>query len=144
LEDITSWKTYLQQVSDDHYGRSEFVQWVVVLLSFFTTIAAAVTKLYPKLSIRGVDFAVAPIVLSAMIAAVTSINAFYQFDESRRMSQNMADDLDELETDIHFELLRRVAHRQQEPIDDAAIIDWHERFKTIVQRYSQRETGNGV
>lgn len=144
LADITSWKTYAQQVSDNDYNRSEKVQWIVVSLSFLTTLAAAIAKVYPKLNIRGVDFAISPIILSAMIAAVTSINAFYQFDESTRMSQNMADDLDELETDIHFELLRRVAHGQEEPLDDATIVEWHERFKDIVQRYSQRETGNGV
>ena len=43
----------------------------------------------------GIDFAIAPIVLSAMIAAVASINAYYQFDEYRRLSQNMAEDLTE-------------------------------------------------
>ena len=141
---IESWKSYSQYVSDSHYARSEIVQWIIVMLSFLTTIAAAITKLYPKLSIRGMDFAVAPIVLSAMIAAVTSINAFYQFDESRRLSQNLADDLEELETDIHFRVLRHVASRRQEQVDDATVNDWHERLKSIMQRYSQRETGNGV
>lgn len=144
LARITSWKTYAQEVSDAGYARSEVVQWIIVILSFLTTISAAITKLYPKLAIRGIDFAIAPIVLSALIAAVTSINAYYQFDEYRRLSQNMADDLEELETDIHFLVLRHVASQRQDQVDEDTIAEWHERLKTIMQRYSQRETGNGV
>ena len=119
-------------------------QWIIVILSLFTTISAAITKLYPKLNIRGVDFAVAPIILSALIAAVTSINAYYQFDEYRRLSQNMADDLVELERDIHFLVLRHAAGRGQQLVDEDTINQWHDRLRTILQRYSQRETGNGV
>jgi hypothetical protein len=96
------------------------------------------------LNIRGVDFAVAPIILSALIAAVTSINAYYQFDEYRRLSQNMADDLVELERDIHFLVLRHAAGRGQQLVDEDTINQWHDRLRTILQRYSQRETGNGV
>jgi len=109
-----------------------------------TTISAAITKLYLKLNIRNVDFAIAPIVLSAMIAAVTSINAYYQFDEYRRLSQNMVDDLTELQADIHYLVLRHVSSQQKNQVNEDTINDWHERLKTIMQRYSQRETGNGV
>jgi hypothetical protein len=144
LEQIDNRKTYAQQVSTDYYSRDEIIQWIIVVLSLFTTISAAITKLYPKLAYRGIDFAVAPIILASMIAAVTSINAYYQFDEYRRLSQNMADDLAELEEDIHFLLLRHAASERGEQVNEDTINDWHERLRTIMQRYSQRETGNGV
>jgi uncharacterized protein YwgA len=82
-----------------------------------------------------------------MIAAVTSINAYYQFDEYGRLSQNLTDDLTELEADIHFGLLRHVAARQGDrsaEVDEETINEWHERLKAIMERYSARETGNGV
>jgi hypothetical protein len=81
-----------------------------------------------------------------MIAAVTSINAYYQFDEYGRLSQNLTDDLTELEADIHFGLLRHVAgrHGESAEVDEAMINDWHERLRAIMERYSARETGNGV
>lgn len=79
-----------------------------------------------------------------MIAAVTSIAAYYQYDEYRRLSQNMADELAELEADMHFLVLRHVAGQQEGQVNEDTINDWHERLKTIMQRYSQRETGNGV
>ena len=91
----------------------------------------------------GTDFALAPIVLSALIAAVTSINAYYQFYQYSTLSQNMAADLSELEADIHFLILRHVAGQSQEQVNDDIINDWQDRLKTIMQRYSQRETGNG-
>jgi hypothetical protein len=82
-----------------------------------------------------------------LIAAVTSINAYYQFDEYRRLGQNLADDLTELEADINFGLFRHAAERRENPsaeLDEAMINEWHDRLKTIMQRYSARETGNGV
>jgi hypothetical protein len=144
LEQIKGRKAYAEQVSTIYYGRDEIVQWIIVILSLLTTISAAITKLYPKLTLRGMDFALAPIILSSMIAAVTSINAYYQFDEYRRLSQNMADDLTELEADIHFMVLRHVSSQQKDQVNEDTINDWHQRLKTIMQRYSQRETGNGV
>ena len=144
LEQVDNRKSYAEQVSTDYYARDEVVQWIIVILSLLTTISAALTKLYPKLTLGRVDFAIAPIILSAMIAAVTSIHAYYQFDEYRRLSQNMADDLAELQEDIHFLLLRHAASEQGEQVNEDTINDWHERLKTIMQRYSQRETGNGV
>ena len=56
----------------------------------------------------------------------------------------MADDLTELEADIHFLVLRHAASEQGEQVDTDTINDWHERLKTIIPRYSQREAGNGV
>lgn len=144
LEQIDNRKSYAEQVSANYDARDEVVQWIVVMLSLFTTISAALTKLYPKLTIGKIDFAVTPIILSAMIAAVTSIQAYYQFDEYRRLSQNMVDDLAELEEEIHFMLLRHAASEQTEHVNEDTINDWHDRLKTIMQRYSQRETGNGV
>jgi hypothetical protein len=144
LEQIENRKSYAQQVSISYYARDEIVQWIIVILSLLTTISAAITKLYPKLSVRGVDFALAPIILSSMIAAVTSIAAYYQYDEYRRLSQNMADDLAELEADMHFLVLRHVAGQQEGQVNEDTINDWHERLRTIMQRYSQHETGNGV
>jgi hypothetical protein len=144
LEQINNRKSYAQQVSTDYYARDEIVQWIIVILSLFTTISAALTKLYPKLTIGRIDFAIAPIILSALIAAVTSIHAYYQFDEYRRLSQNMAEDLAELEHDIHFLLFRHAASQQGEQVNEDTISNWHERLKAIMQRYSQRETGNGV
>jgi hypothetical protein len=93
LEQIKGRKAYAEQVSAIYYGRHEVNDNPLRVLSLLTTISAAITNLYPKLSIRGMDFALAPMVLSSLIAAVTSINAYYQFDEYRRLSQNMADDL---------------------------------------------------
>jgi uncharacterized membrane protein (DUF485 family) len=144
LEQIKDRKTYAEQISTVYYGRDEIVQWIIVILSLLTTISAAITKLYPKLTMRGIDFAIAPIVLSSMIAAVTSINAYYQFDEYRRLSQNMAEDLTELEADIHFLVLRHVSSQGKDQVNQDTINDWHERLRTILQRYSQRESGNGV
>jgi hypothetical protein len=141
---ISSWKGYEQGISHFYYSREEIVQWIIVILSFFTTIAAAIVKAYPKLVVRRFDFAIAPIILSALIAAVTSINAYYKFDEYRRLSQSMADDLADLEADIHFLILRHVASQQQQYVNEDTVNEWHERLKTIMQRYSQRETGNGV
>jgi hypothetical protein len=144
LEQIESQQNYAGRVSNDYYHRDEILQMVIIILSLLTTVSAAITKLYPKFNIGGIDFALAPIVLSALIAAVTSINAYYQFDEYRRLSQNMADDLAELEIDIHFMVLRHATGEPEEQVDQDAIDQWHERLKTILQRYSQRETGNGV
>ena len=56
----------------------------------------------------------------------------------------MADDLVELERDIHFLVLRHAAGRGQQLVDEDTINQWHDRLRTILQRYSQRETGNGV
>jgi hypothetical protein len=105
LEQIDNRKSYAEQVSTNYYVRDEAVQWIIVILSLST-------KLYPKLTLGRVDFAIALIILSAMIAAVTSIHAYYQFDEYRRLSQNMADDSAELQEDIHFLLLRHAASEQ--------------------------------
>jgi len=132
------------KISNNYYRNDQILQMIIIFLSLFTTISAAITKLYPKLNVMGIDFALAPIVLSAMIAAVTSINAYYQFYQYSTLSQNMADDLTELEADIHFLVLRHAASEQGEQVDTDTINDWHERLKTIIQRYSQREAGNGV
>jgi hypothetical protein len=146
IEEIDERKEHAREVTSTFYVRDEIVHWILVILSLLTTISAAITKVYPKLNIKGIDFAIVPIVLSAMIAAVTSINAYYQFDEYGRLSQNLTDDLIELEADIHFGLLRHVAGRRGESaeVDEETINEWHERLKAIMERYSARETGNGV
>ena len=131
-------------ISSNYYRNDQILQMIIVVLSLLTTISAAVTKLYPKLSVKGIDFALAPIVLSALIAAVTSINAYYQFYQYSQLSHNMANDLTELEADIHFFILRHVAGGGQEHVDGDTINEWRNRLSTIMQRYSQPETGNGV
>jgi len=141
---ITRWKVYAQQVSDSYLRNDEISQWIIIVLSFLTTISAAVTKLYPDLNIRKLEFAIVPIVLSSLIAAVTSVGAYYKFDEYRSLSQSMADDLTELEADINFVMLRYASSQRQESVNDDTINDWHERLNTIIQRYSQRETGDGI
>jgi hypothetical protein len=144
LKQIGMKKDSAGNISNNYYRNDQILQMIIIFLSLFTTISAAITKLYPKLNVMGIDFALAPIVLSAMIAAVTSINAYYQFYQYSTLSQNMADDLTELEADIHFLVLRHAASEQGEQVDTDTINDWHERLKTIIQRYSQREAGNGV
>jgi hypothetical protein len=144
LEQIELEKHSAGKTSNVYYRNDQILQMIIIFLSLFTTISAAITKLYPKLNVMGVDFALAPIVLSAMIAAVTSINAYYQFYQYSTLSQNMADDLSELEADIHFLILRHVAGQSQTQLNDNTINDWQNRLKTIQQRYSQREAGNGV
>jgi len=37
-----------------------------------------------------------------------------------------------------------VSSQQKDQVNEDTINDWHQRLKTIMQRYSQRETGNGV
>ncbi|HEX5079263.1 MAG TPA: hypothetical protein VFV80_08950 [Geminicoccaceae bacterium] len=133
-----------KHVSNDYYRNDQILQMTIVLLSLLTTISAAITKLYPKLNVGGIDFALAPIVLSALIAAVTSVNAYYQFYQYSTLSQSLADDLTELEGDIHFTVLRHVAGQSQGQVNEDTINDWHDRLKTILQRYSQRETGDGI
>jgi hypothetical protein len=144
LEQIDINKDGAEDISNDYYRNDQILQMIIIVLSLLTTISAAITKLYPKLNVMGIDFALAPIVLSALIAAVTSINAYYQFYQYSTLSQSMADDLTELEGDIHFTVLRHVAGQSQEQINEDTINDWQNRLKTIMQRYSQRETGNGV
>jgi hypothetical protein len=144
LEQIDIRQDSAKDISNDYYRNDQILQMIVIFLSLFTTISAAVTKLYPKLNVAGIDFALAPIVLSAMIAAVTSINAYYQFYQYSTLSQNMADELSELEADIHFLIHRHVAGQSQMQVNDDIITEWQSRLKTILQRYSQRETGNGV
>jgi hypothetical protein len=147
IEEIEDRKNHALQAANGFLVRDEIVQWILVILSLLTTISTAITKGYPKLNIRGLDFAIVPIILSSLIAAVTSINAYYQFDEYRRLGQNQADDLTELQTDINFGLLRHAAERQQNPsaeLDEEMINEWQDRLRTIMQRYSARETGNGV
>ena len=56
----------------------------------------------------------------------------------------MAEDLTELEADIHFLVLRHVASQRKDQVNEDTIAEWHERLRMIMQRYSQRETGNGV
>jgi hypothetical protein len=112
IEEIDHRKDHAREVTNTFLVRDEIVQWILVILSLLTAISTAIAKGYPKLNIRGIDFALAAIVLFSMVAAVTSISAYYQFDEYRRVSQNLADDLTELETDIHFGLLRHGASRQ--------------------------------
>ena len=147
LEEIDDRRAYADDVSARYDANDELAQWMLIILSLFMTISAAITKLYPKLSIGGLDFAIVPIVLSALIAAVTSLGAYYQFDEYRRLSQNLSEDLTELETDINFGVLRHVASKRGEHIgklDDDTVSEWHERLRTIIHRYSTRETGEGV
>jgi len=141
LEQIDVKKDYATDISNDYYRNDQILQMIIIVLSLLTTVSAAITKLYPKLTVRGIDFALAPIVLSALIAAVTSINAYYQYSE---LGQSMADDLRELEADIYFTVLRHVAGQSQAQVDDDTINDWQDRLKTILQRYSGRNTGNGV
>jgi hypothetical protein len=144
LEQIDMQKDRAADVSNNYYRNDQILQMVIVLLSLLTTVSAAITKLYPKLNVKGIDFALAPIALSALIAAVTSINAYYQFYQYSQLSHNMANDLTELEADIHFFILRHVAGGGQEHVDGDTINEWHDRLNTIMQRYSQRETANGV
>jgi hypothetical protein len=147
IEEIQRRKEHAESTTRTYLVRDEIVQWVLVSLSLLTTIAAAITKAYPRLNIKGFDFAIAPIILSALIAAVTSIYSYYQFDEYTRLGQNLTDDLAELEADINFGLLRHVANRHGDPtaeLDENMINEWHDRLKAIMQRYSARETGNGV
>jgi hypothetical protein len=144
LEQIDMRKDYAADMSNDYYRNDQILQMIIIVLSLLTTISAAITKLYPKLNVRGVDFALAPIVLSALIAAVTSINAYYQFYQYSELGQSMADDLRELEGDIYFTVLRHVAGQSQGQVNDDTINDWQDRLKTIMQRYSQHGTGNGA
>jgi hypothetical protein len=144
LEQIDMQKDRAADISNNYYRNDQILQMVIIFLSLLTTVSAAITKLYPKLNVKGIDFALAPIVLSALIAAVTSINAYYQFYQYSQLSHNMANDLTELEADIHFFILRHVAGGGQEHVDGDTINEWHDRLNTIMQRYSQRETGNGV
>jgi hypothetical protein len=143
LEQIDIKKDHAADISNDYYRNDQILQMIIILLSLLTTISAAITKLYPKLNVRGIDFALAPIVLSALIAAVTSINAYYQFYQYSELGQSMADDLRELEADIYFTVLRHVAGQSQEQVDDDQINDWQDRLKTIMQRYGAGGTGNG-
>lgn len=147
IGEIEKRKSYARHATDVYYTRSGILQWIIIMLSLLTTIATAITKGYPKLIIKRVDFALIPIILAALISAVTSISAYYQFDEYQRLGQNLADDLTELESDINFGLLRHVADHSGDratEVDEETINEWHERLKTIMQRYSGRETGNGV
>jgi hypothetical protein len=144
LEQIDMRRDHAADISNDYYRNDQILQMIIIILSLLTTISAAITKLYPRLNIKGIDFALAPIVLSALIAAVTSINAYYQFYQYSQLGQNMADDLTALEADIYFKVLRHVAGQSQEQVNDDTINDWQDRLKTIMQSYSQREKGNGV
>jgi hypothetical protein len=144
LEQIDMKRDYAANISNNYYRNDQILQMIIICLSLLTTISAAITKLYPKLNVKGIEFALAPIVLSALIAAVTSINAYYQFYQYSQLSHNMANDLMQLEADIHFFILRHVAGGGQEHVDGDTINEWHDRLNTIMQRYSQPETGSGV
>jgi hypothetical protein len=122
------------------------VQWILVTLAFMITIAASITKGYPELVIWKIDFAMIPIVLGALSAAVTSVSVYYQFDVYRKLNQTVAYDLEELERNIHFAIFRHAASRDRDTgkIDQEAINEWLERFETIMQRYLEREAGNGA
>jgi hypothetical protein len=134
------------QASSTLYRRDQIVQWILVALAFMITIAASITKGYPKLMIWKVDFAIIPIILGALSAAVTSVSVYYQFDVYRKLNQTVAYDLEELELDIHFAIFRHAASRDRGTgkIDQEAINEWLERFETIMQRYLERESGNGA
>ncbi|MGH6920981.1 MAG: hypothetical protein ACREJ0_25135 [Geminicoccaceae bacterium] len=143
IEDQESSST---QATSTLYRRDQTVQWILVSLAFMITIAASITKGYPKLMIWKIDFAMIPIVLGALSAAVTSVSVYYQFDVYRKLNQTVAYDLEELERNIHFAIFRHAASRDRDTgkIDQEAINEWLERFETIMQRYLERESGNGA
>jgi hypothetical protein len=134
------------QATSTLYRRDQTVQWILVALAFMITIAASITKGYPELVIWKIDFAMIPIVLGALSAAVTSVSVYYQFDVYRKLNQTVAYDLEELERNIHFAIFRHAASRGRDTgkIDQEAINEWLERFETIMQRYLERESGNGA
>ena len=146
LQVIQDRESSSKQASDALYARDQIVQWTLVVLAFMTTIAAAITKGHPELKIYKIDFAIIPIILAASSAAVTSLSVYYQFDQYRIVNQSVAYDLEELEVDIHFAIFRHASSRDREAgkIDENAINGWLERFETIMQRYVERESGNGA
>jgi hypothetical protein len=106
------------------------------------TIATTITKAYPRLKIKQLDFAMVPVALAALSAAVTSLSVYYEFDHDRRLNQSVAYDLAELKSDIHFAIFRHAASGASDEtrrIHEDAINEWHERFDTIMQRYLARE-----
>ena len=128
------------------YAHDQTVQWILVALAFMITIAAVITKSYPELKIKKVDFAMVPIVLAALSAAVTSINVYYQFGQYMRLNENVWYDLSELKSDIHFAIFRHVEAGKRDDsakIDEDTINAWHDRLEQIMQRYFQRESGAG-
>ena len=122
-----------------------YVDRTLVVLALMTTISAAITKGNPELKVYKIDFAIIPIILASSSAAVTSLNVYYQFDEYRIVNQGVAYDLEELEIDIHSAIFRHASSRDRDAgkIDQNAIEGWLERFETIMQRYVERESGNG-
>jgi hypothetical protein len=145
LEEIKDREGDSTQASTALYTRDQVVQWTLVVLAFVLTIATTITKAYPKLKIKQLDFAMIPVALAALSAAVTSLSVYYEFDQYRRLNQTVAYDLAVLKSDIHFAIFRHAASRPDETvrIDEDAINEWHERFDTIMQRYLAREAGNG-
>jgi hypothetical protein len=98
------------------------------------------------LKIGLLEFAMIPIGLAALSAAVTSISVYYEFDDYRRLNQTVAYDLAELKSDIHFAVFRHAASRERSDtsrIDEDAINEWHERLDAILQRYLTHEAGDG-
>jgi hypothetical protein len=145
LEQIKSREDHSMQTSNTLYARDQMIQWSLVVLALILTVATAITKAYPKLKVGSIDFAMIPIALAALSAAVTSLSVYYEFDEYRRLNQAAAYDLAELKSDINFAVFRHAASQgraETRKIDEHAINEWHERFNTIMQRYLAREGGN--
>jgi hypothetical protein len=138
LDEIKDREEDPAQSSNALYTRDQLVQWALVVPAFLLTLATAITKAYPELRIKQIDFGMIPIALAALSAAVTSLNVYYQFDEYRRLNQMIAYDLAELKSDINFAIFRHAASRASNDtarINEDAINEWHERFDAIMQRY---------
>ena len=122
------------------------MQWILVALAFMITVATAITKSYPEWKIGKIDFALIPVVLASLSAAVTSISVYYQFGEYMRLNENVWYDLSELKSDVHFAVFRHVEGGKRDDrskINEDTLNAWHDRLEEIMQRYFEREAGAG-
>ena len=110
----------------------------LIILAFLTTVTAAVARTYrddkkiPQLrNILGL----LPIVMAASVTLMAGFSTYYNFGDLRLQHARIANDLAALQSEIHFELIRRVSETNEDGLANKDVQDWQIRLDGIMALY---------
>ena len=141
LDGINSQKKYAKNLSKKHRSLDEIVHWILIALGVLLTVVTTFSSKYPKYNFGvgkyRIPLPILPIFLSAIVSAVTSVSAYYKFDEYRKLNYGIAVAISELQSEIHFRLL--MVDKDPQKITEKTIFEWRDRMDAIFNRYAEME-----
>lgn len=124
-------------------GNRTIIQMIVIFAGLVTTISTAIAKSYPNRSFMRIDLSLLPIILSALVTALTSVEAYFRYAENAKRHDDVINALSELSSEIQFTIVMGASERNKEPIDrrfqidEDVLAEWYKEAQAIMKSYAE-------